>query len=57
MGFESQEHVHARGFAELLSVAWGIIANAGGGNWEKEVPDWQRAATRWRDDYHGWHES
>lgn len=36
---------------ELLELAWGIIANAGGGNWEKETAEWQDAAVRWRDNY------
>ena len=36
----------------LLKTAWGIIANAGGGDWKKETTDWQEAAVRWRDDYH-----
>ena len=36
---------------ELLEYAWGIIANAGGGNWETQTPEWQKAAARWREDY------
>lgn len=36
----------------LLEMAWVIIANAGGGDWGKELPDWRAAAERWRDDYH-----
>lgn len=35
-----------------LEWAWGIIANAGGGNWLKETSDWQEAARAWRDRYH-----
>jgi len=38
---------------EQLEWAWGIIANAGGGDWEKESREWQEAATKWRDAYHG----
>ena len=37
---------------DLLSDAWGIIANAGGGDWTTQTKQWQRAATQWRDDYH-----
>lgn len=37
--------------AEAIDLAWGIIANASGGNWEKETPEWQEAAARWRDKY------
>jgi len=36
----------------LLETAWGIIANASGGNWALETPEWQAAAARWRDGYH-----
>jgi hypothetical protein len=34
---------------DALEAAWGIIANAGGGDWTKEAPEWQEAAARWRD--------
>lgn len=37
---------------DMLEQAWGIIANAGGGNWELEAPDWQKAATRFRERWH-----
>lgn len=37
---------------ELIEQAWGIIANAGGGNWELETKEWQTAADQWRDRYH-----
>ncbi len=36
---------------DLLELAWGIIANAGGGDWEKESKEWQDAAIKWRDNY------
>lgn len=39
------------GSADLLEWAWGIIANASGGNWDLEQPAWQEAAARWRDSY------
>ncbi len=38
---------------DLLELAWGIIANAGGGDWEKESKEWQDAAVNWRDAYFG----
>jgi hypothetical protein len=38
---------------EQLEWAGGIIANTGGGDWEKESHEWQEAATKWRDAYHG----
>jgi len=37
----------------LLETAWGIIANAGSGDWEMEAPDWRGAAERFRDTYMG----
>lgn len=35
-----------------LELAWGIIANAGGGDWKTQTEVWQDAAKRWRDRYH-----
>lgn len=35
-----------------IEAAWGIIANAGGGDWLKESPEWVVAAMKWRDRYH-----
>jgi len=37
---------------DQLEMAWGIISNAGGGDWTKESKEWQDAAARWRDTYH-----
>lgn len=37
---------------EIVESAWGIIANAGGGDWTKESADWREAAGKWRDEYH-----
>jgi hypothetical protein len=36
-----------------LELAWGLIANAGEGNWDRETPEWKAAAERWRDEV--WH--
>lgn len=30
-------------------MAWVIIANAYGGDWDKADPEWKEAAERWRD--------
>lgn len=38
---------------DALEMAWGLIANAGEGNWGRERPEWKEAAERWRDEY--WH--
>ena len=37
---------------DLLEMAWGLIANANGGNWDLATAEWKRAAERWRDGYH-----
>lgn len=39
---------------DLLEIAWGVIANASGGNWELQSGDWQSAAVRFRGMYHDW---
>lgn len=41
-----------QGYLDLIEDAWGIIANAGGGNWRLETPDWNDAAVGWRGRYH-----
>jgi hypothetical protein len=38
---------------ERLECAWGVIANAGAGDWANETAAWQAAAARWRDEC--WH--
>jgi hypothetical protein len=37
---------------DMLNVAWGIICNAGDGDWSNESSEWKDAAARFRDDYH-----
>lgn len=37
---------------DLNEAAWGLIANAGNGDWTTQTPEWQEAAARWRDRYH-----
>lgn len=37
---------------DLLYQAWTVIANAGGGDWDKETPEWKEAAEKWRDAWH-----
>ena len=36
-----------------IELAWGIIANAYGGDWENASEDWRGAAERWRNEYVG----
>lgn len=38
---------------DALEMAWGVIANAGGGDWETQSVEWQEVAARWRDEH--WH--
>ena len=33
----------------LVASAWGLIANAGDGNWGRETGAWQDSAARWRE--------
>lgn len=35
-----------------IELAWGIIANAHGGDWSQETDEWRSAAERWRDTYY-----
>ena len=32
-----------------IELAWGLIANAHGGNWDLATKEWRAAAIRWRD--------
>ena len=41
-----------RKLRDMLELAWGLIANAGGGDWHREGPDWKAAAVRWRDEHY-----
>lgn len=46
-----RDPLSASDLANGVEEAWGIIANASGGNWSRESPEWQDAAVRWRDRY------
>ena len=35
-----------------LELAWGLIANAGQGDWNTEGKEWANAATKWRNKWH-----
>ena len=37
---------------DLPEIAWGIIANAYGGDWDLATPEWKEAAENWRNNYH-----
>ncbi len=38
--------------SSLDEAAWGLIANAWGGDWTLASDEWRAAAERWRDAYH-----
>ena len=42
---------HVKPELEGIMDAWGIIANAYGGNWDEASDEWRGAAERWRDTY------
>lgn len=37
---------------ELLEFAWVVIANAGGGDWDRASDEWREAAVRFRERWH-----
>lgn len=37
---------------DLLEMAWVLIANAYGGDWDKAHTCWRATAQKWRDEYH-----
>lgn len=45
----ADHHRGLRNDSDLLDLAWGVIANVGGGDWSKESDDWRGAAESWRD--------
>ena len=54
---DEDEHAECRREIErlhdLAESAWGVIANAYGGDWElAQNRDWKPAAERWRDQWH-----
>jgi len=49
---EVADRVEAPLESNLLEAAWGIIANAHEGDWDRATCQWREAATRWRDEYH-----
>jgi hypothetical protein len=46
-----EQRVKSKNEDEVLNLAWGLIANAGGGNWSVETDEWQKAARRWQELY------
>jgi len=52
LSYELESPAEATSQNDLLEAAWGLIANAGNGDWSKETSEWREAANRWRDEYH-----
>lgn len=48
--FYAQKILHES--ADLLMYAWGIIANASGGDWSFQNDEWRGAASKFREDFH-----
>jgi len=48
MGVVDRLMARAKAADHLCEIAWGVIANSGGGNWKLESEDWQTAAANWR---------
>lgn len=46
------ERLRGKPWQDLSELAWGLIANASGGDWRRESAEWRRAAERWREEYH-----
>lgn len=40
-----------RSMSDAAEMLWTVLANVSGGDWEKQSPEWQGAAARWRDNY------
>ena len=38
-----------RDLGDALGLAWGLIANNYGGDWDQATDEWRAAAERWRD--------
>jgi hypothetical protein len=53
MAFAERLDKELQWFRDAVETAMGIIANAGGGHWERETAEWREAAERWRDNE--WH--
>lgn len=46
-------HPETARLMDAMELAWGVIANAHGGNWDEAAAEWRAAAERWRDEH--WH--
>lgn len=46
---EAQEA--SKAMVDAAEMLWVVLANASGGDWTQQSPEWQEAAARWRDNY------
>lgn len=44
-----EEYTKMRDVAEML---WLVLANVDGGNWGAQTKEWQKAAAKYRDEFH-----
>ena len=42
-------YINVNTASDMLMEAWGVIANAGDGNWKRESLSWREAAAQWRE--------
>jgi hypothetical protein len=49
----SKESEEINALMDSLEMAWGIIANVSGGDWDKQSDEWHECAEKWRDNH--WH--
>ncbi len=58
IGFEAgrdwalrNSQIEINALREAADWLWAVVANAGGGDWSKETPEWQEAARKSRDNF------
>lgn len=52
--YDIENSLDRTGKDDLLEAAWGLLANAHGGDWDlaSEASGWKKAAEKWRGEYH-----
>jgi len=48
-GGEGEHPLDWENLNDLLELAWGLLANAHGGDWDLATLEWKKAAEQWRD--------
>jgi len=47
-----EEREAGQQMADAAEMLWVVLANVSGSDWQQQSEEWQRAAARWRDNYH-----